>query len=117
MGASMPKVPTELYANARPFGADLVAQIPQQGLWGYSILRMFLVNGPQTDIANGKLFKLYKGAPGVNEFASTDKTDNNDAQFTPPEVIPSGLDVFAVWQGQAAYAGTATVRIITDGGA
>ena len=116
MSNSIPRVPTEVFANGRAFGNDLVAQIPQQSVWGYRILRVFIQNGPQTDTANGKLFRMYKGAPGVNQFASTEKTDNNDAQFTPPEEIPAGCDVFAVWEGQSGYASTATVRVTTDGG-
>lgn len=116
MSNSMPKVPTELFATGITRGADLVAQIPQQGVWGYSITRVFIQNGPQTDTANGLLFRMYKGAVGTNNFASTEKNDNNDAQFTPPEDIPSGCDVFAVWEGQAGYAGTATIRVITNGG-
>lgn len=116
MYGAIPKVPTELFAAGLSNGTDLIAQIPQQGVWGYSITRVFLQNGPQTDTANGKLFRLYKGAVGTNNFASTEKTDNNDAQFQPPEDIPPGCDVFAVWEGQGSYAGAATIRVITNGG-
>lgn len=112
----MNKVATELYATAQSDGVDLVAIIPQQGVWRYSIRRVFISNGPQTDTATGKLFRMYKGAKGTNEFSSTALTDNNDAQMVPPEEIPAGCDVFCVWQGQAAYPGTAVVRVITDGG-
>jgi hypothetical protein len=112
----IPNVASELFATGITVGANLVAQIPQQGIYGYAITRVYIANGPQTDTVSGFLFRMYKGAPGTNQFSSTEKTDNNDAQFTPAEEIPAGCDVFGVWEGAGGYAGTATLRVITDGG-
>jgi hypothetical protein len=110
-------VATQLFATAFDYGPDLVAVIPQQGNFQYSIQRVTISGGPQTDTVNDLLFRMYKGSVGNNEFTSISQTRSNNAQFNPPERIPAGCDVYCVWQGQAGYAGTAQVILTTDGGA
>lgn len=105
----MDKVPTLIDAIGVPSGVDLVARIPQQGIYPYRLLRVN-INGP---IAQ---FDLYKGSTSAfNKFSSVFSAGIGDAQFTPGEYIPAGVDIIGVWVNGGGYSGT--MSITTDGGA
>lgn len=104
----MNTVPTLLDAIGFPMGVDLVARIPQQGIHGYGVIRVN-INGPIGE------FSLYKGSTSAfNKFSTVFSSGIADAQFTPPEIIPVGVDLIGVWVNGAPYAGQMTVT--TDGG-
>ena len=114
----MSLVAKTLEARGVASGVDLVARIGQQGAnVSYKLIRLVIQNGPQTDVANGKLFRLYAGTIAQSaQITAVSMTTTNDAQFIPPEDIPAGVDLLGVWEGQSAYTGVALMTATTDGG-
>lgn len=104
----MNTVPVLLDAVAVDNGTDLIARIGQQGINSYSIIRVN-ITGP------GGIFTMYKGTiSDIARFTTVRTGVVNDAQFIPPEYIPSGNDVIGVWAGGTGGSGRMTLT--TDGG-
>jgi hypothetical protein len=99
-----------LEADGVAVGADRVARIPQQGNYGYGIIRASIMGPAGT-------FVIYKGFIAPNCVVTRVLTPGvNDAQFSPYERISRGVDVIGVWVGGATYAGVTRLTITTDGG-
>jgi hypothetical protein len=106
---SQVRVPITLEAVGVDIGADLVARIGQPGIYGYSVLRVW-ITGPA-----GATFQLYKGSTSNPPFTSVYSGGVADAQFQPGESIPPGNDIIGVWVSGAGQPGRMVVT--TDGGA
>lgn len=104
------RVPSLISAFAISDGTNLIARFGQYGTYGYGIVRAS-ITGPRCVVSFYRTY-ISEGT----KFTTVQSEGIADAQFTPVESIPPGVDVIVVWHGAGAYTGTATCNITTDGG-